>query len=255
MVSVVIPTLNEEKYIGVLLNCLKNQTWKDFEVIVADAESSDDTIKIAKKFGAKIAGGGTIAVGRNNGAKKAKGEVLVFMDADISFDTSFVGNCYQSFVNQKLAMACCYFDTYPLPLKLKMIFTMWNSSKYLRRKTKTPDGEGQCMWVKREVFERLGGFNEKLKISEDADLIHRGVELELAYDILNYRFTPSTRRYEKVGVLRVFGGSLFAGIGQVMGIIRGHKFTEEIYGGWGKYDVQDLPQETGKKAKVFLPQK
>src|SRR3990167_7313872 len=129
MVSVIIPTYNEEKFIGVLLECLKNQTWKNFEIIVSDARSKDKTREIARKYEAKVVDGGPIAVGRNNGAKAAKGDILVFLDSDLSFDINFIGNCYQSFASQKLDMACAYFETYPLSLKMKMIYGMWNSSK------------------------------------------------------------------------------------------------------------------------------
>ena len=45
--SIVIPTLNEEEFLPTLLSCLKHQTFKDFEVIVADAGSKDNTVEIA----------------------------------------------------------------------------------------------------------------------------------------------------------------------------------------------------------------
>ena len=93
MLSVIIPTYNEENYLGVLLECLKNQTFRDFEVIVADADSKDKTREIAKKTDTKIVKGGRQAFGRNNGAKSARGDILVFMDADLSFDNEFlIGN-------------------------------------------------------------------------------------------------------------------------------------------------------------------
>ncbi len=236
LVSVIIPTLNEEKFIETLLTCLNNQTWQDFEIIVADARSQDKTRQLAQKVGAKIVEGAHQSFGRNNGAKHAKGDVLLFLDADVSFDTNFLGNCYQSFVTNKLDVACCYFDTYPLSFKMKMIYGLWNSSKYLRRKTKNPDGESQCLWIKKSVFNDLSGFNEELKIAEDIDLIHRATEKEHEFDILNYKFTPSDRRYKKVGILRVFAGSVIGGIMQLLGIFNKNSFSQHMYGGWGKFD-------------------
>ena len=49
MISIVIPTLNEEKYLSKLLKSIKNQTFKDYEIIVSDNNSKDNTKKIAKK--------------------------------------------------------------------------------------------------------------------------------------------------------------------------------------------------------------
>ena len=51
MLSIIVPTLNEEKHIPNLLNCLKNQTYKNFEIIVVDAHSNDKTKEVVKKFG------------------------------------------------------------------------------------------------------------------------------------------------------------------------------------------------------------
>lgn len=236
LVSVIIPTLNEEKYITILLNCLNNQTWQNFEVIVADAKSEDKTRQIAKESGAKIVDGAHQSFGRNNGVKHAKGDVMLFLDADVSFDTNFLGNCYQSFITQDLDIACCYFDTYPLSYKMKMIYGLWNSSKYLRRKTKGPDGESQCLWIKKSVFEDLGGFNEELKIAEDIDLIHKATEKEYKFDILNYKFIPSDRRYKKVGIFRVFAGSVIGGVMQILGIFNKNILSQKFYGGWGKFN-------------------
>jgi len=236
LVSVIIPTLNEGKFIETLLNCLNNQTWQNFEVIVADAKSQDKTRQIATKAGAKVVEGGHQGFGRNNGAKHAKGDILLFLDADVSFDTNFLGNCYQSFVTNKLDIACCYFDTYALSFKMKMIYELWNSSKYLRRKTKSPDGESQCFWITKSAFDHVGGFNEDIKISEDIDLIHRTTEKEYEFDILNYKFTPSDRRYKKVGILRVLVGSLIGGVMQLLGIFNQGSLSQNMYGEWGKFN-------------------
>ena len=84
-VSVIIPTLNEEKILPHLLDDFRNQTAKDFEVIVADAGSGDKTVEVAKAYKAQLVKGGLPAVGRNNGAKIARGEFLFFLDADVRF--------------------------------------------------------------------------------------------------------------------------------------------------------------------------
>ena len=80
--SCIIITLNEEEHLPHLLKCLKQQTFQDFEIIVADNNSTDKTRQIAELAGCKIVQGGTPPVGRNNGARVAKADYLLFLDAD-----------------------------------------------------------------------------------------------------------------------------------------------------------------------------
>jgi glycosyltransferase involved in cell wall biosynthesis len=84
-VSVIIPTLNEEKYIETTLLSIKNQDYKGkYEIIVVDSNSKDKTVKIARKYADKVivTKRRGVSVGRNIGAEVAKGEILLFVDAD-----------------------------------------------------------------------------------------------------------------------------------------------------------------------------
>jgi glycosyltransferase involved in cell wall biosynthesis len=84
-ISIIIPALDEEKRIGKVVKQF-SKVKGDFEVIVADGGSNDKTVEIAKKEGAKVYSNirenQNIAKNRNLGAKKAKGEILIFCDAD-----------------------------------------------------------------------------------------------------------------------------------------------------------------------------
>ncbi|MFH0875476.1 MAG: glycosyltransferase family 2 protein, partial [archaeon] len=84
LISVIIPAYNEEKCITECLNSLKNQQFKDFELIVIDNNSKDSTSKIAKQYTKKVflCKEQGISSARNFGAKKAKGKILCFIDAD-----------------------------------------------------------------------------------------------------------------------------------------------------------------------------
>ncbi len=90
MLSVVIPTLNEAKYLPGVLASLKKQTFADFEVIVADAASTDGTREIALGHGCHVVQGGTISQGRNAGARRARGKYLLFLDADVTVAPDFL---------------------------------------------------------------------------------------------------------------------------------------------------------------------
>ena len=83
-VSVIIPTLNEEKLLPSTLESLNAQTYKDFELIVKDGLSVDKTVDIAKRYGAKVISLKDSSAGeaRNQGARYAGGSILVFLDAD-----------------------------------------------------------------------------------------------------------------------------------------------------------------------------
>ncbi|MCH7951342.1 glycosyltransferase family 2 protein [Patescibacteria group bacterium] len=93
MISVIIPAYNEERDIIRCIDSLKNQTYKPLELIVVDDGSTDKTRKVLKKVkGIRLLrqehrGPGAA---RNKGAKKAKGEILVFVDADMTFHRQFI---------------------------------------------------------------------------------------------------------------------------------------------------------------------
>ena len=233
VVSVVIPAYNEEDYIGKLLVSLKKQTFKDFEIIVADGDSKDNTRKIAKSYAAKVVRGGSQSQGRNNGVRVARGEILLFLDADVTFGPEFVKKCINEFESNKADIACCYFDTRGLNFEMRMVYETWNRSKHMRRETKLPDGEGQCLWIKKSVFMHLKGFNEKLRISEDVDLIYRAVAKDYHYTMLEAKFKPSPRRYENVNIARVVLGSFIGSVEQLIGKPTTGRFAELVYGGWG----------------------
>ena len=84
--SIIIPTYNEEKGIPILIKSIQAQNYKNYEIIVADAKSKDNTVKVAKKLGARVVRGGLPARGRNNGAKVAKGEISAQEGRDLLSD-------------------------------------------------------------------------------------------------------------------------------------------------------------------------
>lgn len=91
-VSIVIPTYNEEETIASCLSSLQEQIYKSYEIIVIDDGSDDKTISIVEGFPVKLikqVHQGP-AVARNRGADVAQGEILVFVDADMTFSPNFI---------------------------------------------------------------------------------------------------------------------------------------------------------------------
>ena len=79
MLSIIIPTYNEEEVLPNLLRSIKEQDYKDYEVVVADAKSTDKTREIAQKFDCRVVDGGLPGEGRNHGAEAAKGDRFLFL--------------------------------------------------------------------------------------------------------------------------------------------------------------------------------
>ena len=113
MLSIITPTLNEEKYLQLLLVSIKKQDLSDYEIIIADAGSTDKTIEIAKKYNCIVIAGGLPARGRNEGAKIAKGDILFFLDADTVLPDYFFHKALKEFGERKLDLAS--FCLIPLP--------------------------------------------------------------------------------------------------------------------------------------------
>ncbi|RMD77177.1 glycosyltransferase [Candidatus Dojkabacteria bacterium] len=232
-VSVVIPTYNEERFIGSLLSDLKKQTYQNFEIIVADAFSNDKTRQIALSYGAKVIDGGKPSVGRNNGGFAANNELLVFMDADIRVKEDFLEEALRKFLQRRLDIAGGLFDTAKKTIFFKVVYGIWNISKVLRQKSKSPDADGQFMIIKKSVFERLKGFNTELIVGEDFDFVQRSKNMGFVFGILDVMYVPSERRYRRVGFLRVVLGSVLGGVSAGTKHKWLQRISEWIYGGMG----------------------
>ena len=130
MLTIVIPTKNEEEFLPKLLDSIRKQTLQPAEIIVADAGSTDRTREIAKAYGAKIIEGGMPGPGRNRGAVNAKTEFLLFLDADVELrDPEFLEKAIGEMKERKLDLATC--DVFPLSDDLRLSSTSASFSSLL----------------------------------------------------------------------------------------------------------------------------
>lgn len=106
-ISVVIPTLNEEKYISKTLESFKKQTYRDFEIIISDGSSIDKTVNIAEKYKARVIihPNSTITIARQKGAEAARGEIIVGADADTSYPPDHLEKIAYQFKKNKNIVA------------------------------------------------------------------------------------------------------------------------------------------------------
>lgn len=202
MLSIIIPTFSEESYLPKLLECIKKQTYKDYEIIVADANSSDKTRQIAKKYGCKIVKGGMPSVGRNNGAKAAKGDILLFLDADVQFDKNFLKHAVDELKKRNLDACGCYIQPLSNNLIDKIffgIFNMWALATQLFY----PNASGGGIFCKRLLHKKVNGFDESIKLSEDMDYVKRCGKSGKFRILKNVKTCISMRRFEKEGRFKV----------------------------------------------------
>ena len=208
--SIIIPTYNEEEYLPKLLDSIKKQDYKDYEIIVADADSTDKTVSIARNFGCKIVKGGMPAVGRNNGAKVAKGDILLFLDSDLKLSKGYLKNCVSEFEDDDLGIAISQMMV-DSDRKYYQILHDFANKFMISVENIKPHGAG-CYGIisKRSLHEEVGGFDERLDFGEDTDYIERIGNISNFKVLRTAKLYVSTRRLEEEGLLsliKVYGKS------------------------------------------------
>ncbi|MCL4391078.1 glycosyltransferase family 2 protein [Candidatus Parvarchaeota archaeon] len=205
-ISVVIPTRNEEKYLGRLLNSINRQTYTNFEVLVCDFNSSDKTREIAKEKGARVIGvrkrGQSHA--RNVGIKNAKGDIIAFIDADFVLSKGLFEDSVKK-MREGVAAAVPKFslDTAGVPLSKQGFYSFClkvdNLWKKISLSTYNPRAYG-CVFCSAKEVHNAGFFKENLLVSEDPDFYNR-LRREGRFILLRKSAKLSFRRILKRGLL------------------------------------------------------
>lgn len=203
MLSIIIPTLNEEKHLPALLESIKKQNFKDYEVIVADYNSKDKTREIAKKYGCRVIYGGLPAKARNKGAKVAKGDLLLFLDADVVLPEEIFKKALREFKKRKLKIAT--FFLFPSEKdKLSTFFFSFFYNLPIFFFEKILPHAAMAILIERKLFKKLGGFDEKVKLAEDHDLARRAGKLGKYGILKSSKVYVSDRRFKKEGWLKTY---------------------------------------------------
>lgn len=214
-ISIVIPTYNEEGFIGRLLESISQQMVAPYEVIVVDSGSDDATAKEVAQFADKLPLVGICAARgvskqRNAGALIANGDVILFLDSDVELQPNFLCDAMQEFTERNLDLAGGHFYIDPElstfdRFGAKVIDVYHASFQFSRN----PMGSGFCLFVAKKWHKRIGGFNEDFQHSEDHDYVKRAVEHGAVFRLLKaVRFKLSNRRYVQDGRFAVV--SLYA---------------------------------------------
>jgi glycosyltransferase involved in cell wall biosynthesis len=203
--TIVIPCLNEEAYIGRTLRHIRRQNGIDgVRVIIADAGSTDSTVTIITELAEQLElnvnliKGGLPAVGRNAGANLAETPYVLFLDADVTFT-------HRNVIRE--AMASLYtgsytmLGTYPkykgeFDIRAQLIFLLNEIVTWYLSKTR-PFAIGGFMLMRRSIFNELGGFDEMAHQSEDW-LLSRKIK-PAKFKLVPELITQDNRRFKRYG--------------------------------------------------------
>ena len=200
--SVIIPTYNEEKVVGECIGSLDKQTYSDFETIMVDDGSTDGTLDISKALRGKIDNLKILkhkhkgpGAARNLGANEARGDILVFVDADMTFDRNFLKNLVRPIVS---GSAKGTFSKYEYVSNWDNIWARcWNINEGWEEKKRHPKNYPDTQPVFRAIlkkeFDRVGGFDPKAGYMDDWTLSKKlGYEAVSAPGAIFYHKNPES---------------------------------------------------------------
>jgi glycosyltransferase involved in cell wall biosynthesis len=203
--TIVIPTYNEEKYIAQTLYAIASQsgTYK-VKIIIADAKSTDNTRLVASTNGfelgldLEIIDGGLPAVGRNAGAKLATTPYILFLDADVTFSHR---QTIVEAINELAFMDYQMVGTTPVykgefDIRASIMFGLNKYVTWFLSKTE-PFAIGGFTMVNRQVFNSLGGYDEKATQSEDW-LLSKKISPK-KFKLIPELITQDNRRFKRYG--------------------------------------------------------
>jgi glycosyltransferase involved in cell wall biosynthesis len=213
LVSVIVPTYNSAKYIEEALNSIFNQTFRDFEIIVVDDGSTDNTRQILEKYAQQIkyvcqANGGPSSA-RNTGIRLANGKYIAFLDADdLWFPEKLEKQIALFNHNSKLGMVTTgvwSFDEkglfgYSANKRSKLMHGNIARNIFLHSNIGTP-----TVMVKKEVFDKIGVFEENIRQSEDDNMwirIAANYDIELIDEaLIKVRNHPSRMTFNRAELI------------------------------------------------------
>ena len=168
LVSIIVPTKNSADTIGKCLASLKMQSYSNIEIILVDNYSQDDTLRIAKKYGAKIYQVGPERSAQVNlGVSKASGKYVYRVDSDFVLEPGVVFEAVESC--EKFG-----YDAIVIHNTSDPTISFWAKVRKMERDSYRNDeiNVAARFW-KKEVFEAIGGFDVNLIAGDDYDLHNR----------------------------------------------------------------------------------
>ena len=193
--SVIIPTYNRETLLPRAINSVLNQTFGDFEILVVDDASTDETEKVTNKLQnhdkrikyIRLSENGGVSVARNRGIKEAKGKYISLLDSDDEFSPEFLEETFQALENTPEEVGFCWTGTSRIKEKemddlyeKEITERIWNpdyenkSAAYRDCLTWDPTwGTGHGVTFKAAIFDQIDAFDENIRAREDIEIFLR----------------------------------------------------------------------------------
>ena len=190
LISIIIPTLNEEEIIGETLQSIRSLK-QPVEIIVVDGGSIDNTVSIASAYATVIESQKGRAIQMNRGAEAAHGDVVLFLHADTTLPIGSL-SAIRTAMNEQ------GYDSGAFRLRFDKHSPLLNFYSYCTRfkQAKLCFGD-RAIFVKKDQFQKQGGF-KSIPIFEDIELVSR-LEQEGAFVYLPLYVTTAARRFEQKG--------------------------------------------------------
>jgi len=197
LVSVIIPVYNEEKYLSHCLYSLNKQTYKNIEIIIVDDGSTDKSVEIASKLDLVLIkqnhkGSGTA---RNLGAKRAKGKILLFLDADMKYDAKHIKKLIQPIIREGAVGTFSREEYVANPQNIWSRCWSINSGLPITRRIakNAPKRLGVYRAILKEKFIQTGGFDSSKGYFDDGTLETKlGQKAIFAPGAISYHYNPET---------------------------------------------------------------
>ncbi len=207
-ISVIIGAYNEEAMIAETLKSIRAQKFRSYELIVVDNGSTDHTARIARKYARVVVERRRgVSIARNSGAGAARGKILLFLDADVHVPQGFLSAVNSTFADKSVVAASgpiLPLERVGITIRLLYGF-LFDFLVGLSVRLRMPYFIAANFAVRRDVFERIHGFDEELVTCEDGDITQRASRYGRAVFARNLLVYGSARRMLAWGEAKYIG--------------------------------------------------
>lgn len=178
LVTIIVPNFNYGHALAPCLKAAREQTYEPIELIVADDCSTDDSVEVAQRYGARVvstAANGGAATARNLGAAHASGEVLMFVDSDVALRPDAVANAVAILLSDpEIGTVCGTYDSVPLT-RTTMIkeYRCLHQYYWMNEAEGTSSFHSALFAIDADLFAEVGPFDPQLRHTEDGDFAYR----------------------------------------------------------------------------------
>jgi len=178
LISVIIPVFNSEKFIKRCLDAVFSSDYQDFEVIIIDDHSFDQSLMLAGSYPCEVISleeNIGAAGARNIGAQAARGEFLFFLDSDIVIERNTIGAIVKTFEEKpEISALFCSFQEKTHPCNFFSVYkNLVHHYTHQNSKSEAATFCGGFGAIKREIFHEMEGFDPKYRYLEDVEFGYR----------------------------------------------------------------------------------